>query len=193
MIPEGTAQFLGPLLSVAIVRGTLVFCAAYAVASLAKRLPAEARHLLWLGVIAGFVLIPLAWIVLPSLPVDLGIPRGRAADWRLLAAPALSRGEYTRVIERTSVEAILTLRSPSLSGWIPAALLAGWFAGVFALAGRLLVGTARLRRLARSGSSDEGLQSVAEGIAGELGIRRSFTSSSTPCAVSPSRSELSDP
>ncbi len=173
MTPE-TAQFLGALLSVAMVRGTLVFCAAFVVASLAKRLPTEARHLLWLGVIAGFVLIPLAWLVLPSLPVDLGIPRGRAADWRLVAAPALSRAEYTRVIERTSVEAILTLRSPPLAGWIPAALLAAWFAGVLALAGRLLVGTVSLRRLAGSGSSDARLQSIAERIAGELGMRRRF-------------------
>jgi beta-lactamase regulating signal transducer with metallopeptidase domain len=173
MTPE-TAHFLGALFSVAIVRGTLVFCAAWAVTSLAKRLSAEVLHLLWMGVIAGFVLIPLAWLALPSLPVDLGIPRGSAADWRLLAAPALSRAEYARVIERTSVEAILTLRNSSLAGWIPTALIAVWSTGLLALAARLLVGTVRLRRLAGRGSSNGGLQSFSERIARELGIRRRF-------------------
>jgi beta-lactamase regulating signal transducer with metallopeptidase domain len=173
MTPE-TAQFLGALFSVAIVRGTLIFCVAFAVTTLARKLPSEARHLIWLGVIAGFVLIPLAWLALPSLPVDLGIPRGSTADWRLLAAPALSRAEYSRVIERTSVDAVLTLRGPSFAGWIPAALLAGWSAGVIALAGRLLVGTVRLRRLVGTGSSSAGQQSFSEGIARELGVLRRF-------------------
>ena len=94
---------------------------------------------------------------------------------RLAAAPALSRVEYARVIERTSVAAILTLRPDALStSWIPAALPAAWLADVLALGGRLAAGTARLRRLARRGCFDPRLQSVGQRIAADLSFRGRF-------------------
>jgi len=175
MIPEGLAHLLGAVASVAIVRGSLVFCIAYAATSFAKRLPSAARHLVWLGVIGSFVLIPLAWLVLPTMTIGSGFPRGSAADWRLAIAPALSRVEYTQVIERTSVETVLTLRSPAvLVSWIPVALLSVWSVGAAALAGRLLAGTVRLRRLASGGVADARLQAFGERLAAELSMSRGF-------------------
>jgi len=173
MIPESVTHLIAAAASVTLVRGTLVFLAAVAVSALVKKLSGEIRHLVWLGVVASFLLIPLAWLALPS--IDLGIPRAQAANLGLAAAPALSRVEYARLLERTSVAAVLTLRPGAVSGdWIPAAFLAAWFAGVLVLGGRLVVGTARLRRLARRGSPDPNLQSFAERVAADLSLRGKF-------------------
>lgn len=169
--------------TVILVRGTLVFCAAFLATVAAKRLPSESRHLLWLGVIAGFLLIPLAWFALPS--VDLRIQRGSAANLHLPVAPVLSRLEYARVIQRTSVDAILTLQPAARHmSWMPAALLGVWMAGVLFLSARMAAGMLRLRHLARGGWSEPRLQALAVGVAADLSFRRGFRLIlSAPCRI----------
>ncbi|MGA2766240.1 MAG: M56 family metallopeptidase [Spirochaetia bacterium] len=173
MIPESLGHLLSAMASVTLVRGTLVFCAACAVMAVAKRLSSEVRHLVWVGVVASFLLIPLAWLVLPA--VDVGIPRGPAAHLGLAAAPALSRVEYARVVERTSIEGILTLRPTLLvMNWLPVGLLVVWFAGVLVLTGRLIAGTVRLRLLAGKARHDSHVQSLGDRVAAALSFRGGF-------------------
>ena len=175
MIPEELGNLLGAAVSVAVVRGTLVFCAALVVVALARGLAPEARHLVWLGVIASFMLIPVAWLVLPAVPIASGIPRGPAADWRLAVAPVLSRVEYTQAIERTSVESVLTLRGAALlPRLLPIVLVSAWLAGVIFLAGRLLVATLSLRRVARGGSADGRVRAACRRAAAELSVRSGY-------------------
>ena len=63
-------QLLGALLAASLVRGLAVLAAAFAVTALAKRLSLESRHLVWFVALAVFLLIPLAWLALPPLPID---------------------------------------------------------------------------------------------------------------------------
>jgi beta-lactamase regulating signal transducer with metallopeptidase domain len=143
MIYERWAQLLGAALVVALVRGLALLLAAYAVTALFKRLSGEARHLIWLGVIAGVLLIPLAWLALPAVHTAVRIPLAPAAPHRLLAAAVLSAGEYGRLYSppRPAVAAY----------W---ALLGVWLAGILVLAARPVLGWAGLRRLAGSARSD---------------------------------------
>jgi beta-lactamase regulating signal transducer with metallopeptidase domain len=175
MIAESTIEVLAGVLSVTVIRGTLVFAAAGAVTALARRLSSGVRHLVWLAVILSFLLIPLAWMFLPALHIGPGLSRGPAADWRLAAAPVLSRLEYTRVIERTSVGSVLSELPPALPvQQIGLGLLCLWAAGSLFLSARLLVGAARLRRLARQGFTDSRLQGLTAQIAAVMGVRRRF-------------------
>lgn len=113
MIPESTVNQLSALLAVVLVRGLAVFAAAYAVTPLARSLSSETKHLICLGVIISFLLIPLAWMALPSVRLGSWVPVEPLSRYRLAAAPALSRAEYMRLIERAREQAIL--------GWRPSA------------------------------------------------------------------------
>jgi len=172
---EPVAQLLAGLVSVTLARGIVVFAAAWTVTRFARKLPGGARHLVWLGAIASFVLIPLAWFALPGLHVGSSIPRGQAAVWRLAVAPVLSRIEYTNVIERTSVGRVLQELPPALPmDKISAALLLLWAAGAAVLVIRLAIGAVKLRRLACGGVTGERLESLAKEVASGLAIRGRF-------------------
>jgi hypothetical protein len=90
MISERWAQLLGAALVVTLVRGLALFLAAYAATALLKRLSGQVRHLIWLGVIAGVLLVPLAWRMLPAVHAAVRIPLAPAAPHRLPAAAVLS-------------------------------------------------------------------------------------------------------
>jgi beta-lactamase regulating signal transducer with metallopeptidase domain len=171
VIADGAARFLGALATVTVVRGALVFVAAYAVVTLGRRLRPEARHIVWFAVLAGFLLIPLAWLVLPAVHVGPWIPRAPAADLGVAAAPALSRAEYARLIERTVADTSRALRPHRLPlAEILACALSAWAAGALLLSARIAIGTLRIRALAAEASPHEGLQSAARHLAGTLGV-----------------------
>jgi beta-lactamase regulating signal transducer with metallopeptidase domain len=150
-----------------------VLAAGYAVTTLARNLSSEAKHLIWMGVIASFLLIPLAWLLLPPLRLGAGIAVEPGSTLRLAAAPVLSRGEYVQLVERAREQALLARQSPILQLLgVPLALVAVWLAGVMALTVRLLRARRRLRRLAAGARSSGRLQALARELAGELSIRR---------------------
>ena len=95
---ERWAHLAYALVTVTLARGTVVFLLALPVTALARRLPSEARHLIWRGVILSFVLIPLAWSLLPALKIGPRIQLELAAANRLLAAPALARSDYLHFV-----------------------------------------------------------------------------------------------
>ena len=185
MICERWAQLLGAALVVTLVRGLALFLAACAVTALVRRLSSEARHLIWLGVIAAFLLIPLAWLALPAVHVGARIPLAPAAPYRLLAAPLLSAGEYAQVIERAGMRLVTAVYSPPKpAGAAHLALLGVWLAGVLVLAARPVLGGAGLRRLAAAARCDARRLRLVQKLAGRFSIRRRITVLLSPrCSV----------
>ena len=173
MIFERCLHLVGALLAVTLVRGLAVFLAAFAVMSLVKRLGSETRHVIWLGVITSFVLIPLAWLALPAVRIGAGILLEPAAPYRLAAAPALSRADYELLIQRAREQASLVpqLEVPLLRR-VTLALVSTWSLGVVFLGVRMLLGRGRLRRLLAGSSRDARFQILADGLAGQLAVRR---------------------
>jgi beta-lactamase regulating signal transducer with metallopeptidase domain len=181
MVPDRLVQSLGAVATVTLVRGALVFAVAVGATLLAHRMRPEARHIVWFAVLASFLLIPLGWLVLPGIPVGSWLPRASASGLGVAAAPALSRAEYARLVERTVAETTRALnphQPPTLA--ILAALACAWAAGSLLLAARLVAGAVRLRQLAARAASDPGLQSEADALARELGMRAGFRVLASP-------------
>jgi beta-lactamase regulating signal transducer with metallopeptidase domain len=167
-------DLLGALLAATVVRGMTVFLTALAVTVLARRWSSEARHLVWLGVIASFVLIPLAWLLLPSIRIGVVIRAAQAAPVRLAAAPLLCAGEYARLVGPAPVAAALARSASSalsIAGMISFCLSCVWIAGALILAARPALGMRRLLRLAAKAGWDERLQVTGDELARRLAIR----------------------
>ncbi len=182
---ERSLHLLGASLVVALARGLALFLMAYALTALVKRMSGEARHLIWLGVTVAFLLIPLAWLLLPSIHVGALIPRPPAALHRLVAAPLLSAREFSGLVEQASGRvATAGLPAPILSKPIWLALPAAWLVGVLVLAARLTAGLARLRRVAAEATGCLRLQGLAGRLGRALRIRRQVAVLLSPhCAV----------
>jgi beta-lactamase regulating signal transducer with metallopeptidase domain len=173
MILERLFHLSSAVLMVALMRGLAVLAAGYAVTALAKNLSSETRHMIWLGVIGSFILIPLTWLLLPPLRIGAWIPVEPASAFRLAAAPVLSRSEYVRLVDRAREQALLAQQSPLLHlHSVPLALVSAWLAGVLALAARLFLARRRLRSLVAAARGSSRLQALAGELAGELSIRR---------------------
>ena len=184
MIVERWLHLAGALLAVTLVRGMAVFLLALAVTTLAKKLSGETRHLIWLGVIASFVLIPLAWLLMPAIRIGGRIALAPAVPLRLAAAPVLSAGEYVRLVGQTGRPPAAVGNPPpslSLSAAIALSMVFVWLGGVLALAARLAVGKRKLMLLAAEAKAEERLQAAADGLAGQLALRRRV-----PVLLSPS-------
>jgi bla regulator protein blaR1 len=176
MIFARVLHLAGAALTVTLVRGLVVFLAALAVTSLWRKLSAESRHLVWLGVIAGFLLIPLAWLALPAVHIGVRIPILPAAANQLAAAPALSYAQYAQLVDGAATHASMAGQSVPLfpRGLLPI-LPAAWLAGVAAFLVPLAIGRRRLLRLAAQAQTDARLSSLARTMAGHWSIRRRIT------------------
>lgn len=159
---------LGAALVVALVRGTLAFLLAFSATALVRKLSHETRHLIWLGVVVSFLIIPLAWLTLPALRVGRWIQLEEAAAHRTMAVPLLARQEYLRFADGAREYARLTRQQlPPHLRLLPPALLLAWLLGVLFQASRLLAGRCRLRRLTAAAVRDSRLRRLAEGLAGK--------------------------
>jgi beta-lactamase regulating signal transducer with metallopeptidase domain len=173
MMLERLFHLSSAVLAVALLRGLAVLAVGYAVTALARNMSSETRHLIWLGVIGSFLLIPLAWLLLPPLRLGAGFVVEPGSTLRLAAAPVLSRGEYVGLVERAREQALLARQSPILQlHGVPLVLVSVWLAGVLALTVRLLRARRRLRRLAAEARSSGRLQALAGELAVELSARR---------------------
>lgn len=174
-MPEGLVRSLGALAAVTLVRGSVAFAVVFLAMLAARSARAEARHAVWLSAFVGFLLIPLAWVALPGIPLGPWLPRIPFSDLGAAAAPVLSRTEYAHLVERTIVD---TSRAMQPGRMPTAALLAvalgAWAGGALLLAARVAAGTARIRRVAAEAVFHRGLQSTAERIAADLGLKKGF-------------------
>jgi beta-lactamase regulating signal transducer with metallopeptidase domain len=175
MIFERWAHLLAAALVVTLVRGLALFVVAYALTALCRRLSSETRHLLWLGVIAAFPLIPLAWLLAPAVRLNTWIRVRPADSYRLAAAAILARAEYVQLIERAREQAAMAAQPQvrQLPAILPA-LVVAWVTGMFFLVGRLLFGSTRLRRLVAAAGADERLQAQADKLSRQMASRRSI-------------------
>ncbi len=184
MTPDAVARSLGALAAVTLVRGALVFLGAYAAMLVARRLRAEARHLVWLAVLATLLLIPLAWLALPGINVGPWIPRAPASGMGVAAASALSRAEYAQLVERTVADTSRALRPHPLPvAAILAGALSAWAVGALLLSARIVVATVRIRGLAAHAVCHAGLQRLAGQLAGKPGGPRPRVLLSARCSI----------
>jgi beta-lactamase regulating signal transducer with metallopeptidase domain len=172
MILARWLHLAGPLLLVTLGRGSAAFLAALAVVVLAKKLSSETRHLVWLGVIVGFLLIPAAWTMLPAVRIGSRIPLPPSAPLRLAAAPVLSRADYELLLERARQASPAPRVRPEPLRGASSAIVIAWSLGVAFLTTRTLVGRRRLRRLMASAGGDARVQMMSDELGRQPAIRR---------------------
>ena len=168
-------------------RGALLLLIAFVIARLLKPQPAAVRHVLWTGVLAAVVVMPILALIAPmSLPVT--VPQ-RVIDLTS-AAPASnvsSGGAEERIeLKRESTEQSTLPPSTSLGAATTSALTGGtswfqglsifgwaaviWMFGVAVLAIRLLAGFVALRRMRTSGRpANDAAEELADACAARLG------------------------
>jgi beta-lactamase regulating signal transducer with metallopeptidase domain len=159
MNPERWVHLAGALAAVMLARGTVAFLAAHAVTGLAKKLSNETRHLIWLGVIASFVLIPLAWLLLSALRFGPRVHWRSTLLHRLAAVFLLSADGHLQLFD----QARALVGSAFLKFLRTAVLVAGsiWATGALALAARVAVGKGAVKRLAAQARGNARLLSRA--------------------------------
>ena len=155
MILERLFHLSSAVLAVTLLRGLAVLAAGFAVTALARNLSSEIRHMIWLGVIGSFILIPLTWLLLPPLRIGAWIPVEPASAFRLAAAPVLSRSEYVLLVDKAmEYTALAQTHRPLPYSLTSLGLLTAWLSGILILLIRLFVGINRLKRLASTAYRD---------------------------------------
>src|ERR1039458_5376064 len=133
-------------------RGTIVLLAAFAANGVMRRAPAAWRHFLWTAVLAGLLVLPELFQVMPK--------------WGLqTASGAILPGEtvmaQTEVMNAGSAVAVRPAWNPTLLVWLTGcALVAGWF----------LVGRVRTWRMVRRAVAADYARELMDG-AGGRGVR----------------------
>lgn len=157
------------------MKASLVLAAAAVISFCLRRRSASARHLVWVSAIAGVLALPFAQLIplrLAVLPASLAGAPSVAPTAEPVAPPALEKPvPGAAVLAPLPASAPAPSASPA-SGWLPAGmdrgtmLLGLWIAGTLLLLGRMLVGTATLWWLARTGTriDDEGWTAAADRI-----------------------------
>jgi beta-lactamase regulating signal transducer with metallopeptidase domain len=167
---ERWVRLLEGALAVALVRGTIVYLLAFAANSLGRKLSSQTRHLIWLGVIAAFLLLPLCWLTLPALRVGGWIRLEKAASHWVATVPLLARQEYMRLADGAWKYSRLTGRTlPTHLRLLPLSLLLSWLVGMLFLVCRLLAAGWKLRQLKREAAKDSGLLRLARELVGKGG------------------------
>jgi beta-lactamase regulating signal transducer with metallopeptidase domain len=180
-----TLGTLAPLLADLGVRSALVLVLATGVVALMHRASAASKHIVWVASCGAVLLLPLASVTLPALPLFV-LPPGASI---VTSVPAIQLGDHAGSAPR--VEAIgenpagATLRDGAVTGpelvsasridWTWRGVVATtWLLGVVAFLARGVAGSIGARRLAvRSRRIDEGpLRTRVDELASHLRVRR---------------------
>jgi beta-lactamase regulating signal transducer with metallopeptidase domain len=165
------------------VKATLLCLAAAILTITMRRASAASRHLVWTGLFIAVLALPIARVLLPTLPVFV------------LAAPALPRETPQPVQVRASAPApvALPITTVDVSSPVPlsnapaagpisrAPITVGdvvpglWLAGFIVLLGRVAIGRSRVRRLDQRASplTDAGVLARVGELRQRFGVRRS--------------------
>lgn len=178
-------HLLGAVLAVNLVKGLPVVAAAFVIMHLVKRMNSETRHLIWFWVICSFVLLPLAWFLVPPVQVGAVIPEESATAYRVAVSPVLSREAYVELVEKwRRIEALRQPGQPSVVRRFWALLLAAWLGGILLLTVRLVVGRSSLKRLGAAASADRKVQTILNDTAKWMSMRRQVrVLLSTRCSI----------
>jgi beta-lactamase regulating signal transducer with metallopeptidase domain len=139
-----------------VVKGTLLLAVGWFGALLLRRAPAVARHLVWLTVIVGVLLIP---VLVNVAPMNVAVLPSTAPT----ATPSHSRDVRSADVRARveSIEGASTMGSGSVSpaterrSWMPnsgAIALAVWLTVALVLLARLLAGMLSVGRIIRRGN-----------------------------------------
>jgi len=160
-----------------IVRASIIFSGAALLSMFLRRASASARHAVWLLAIASAMALPFVAAVVPRLELPV-LPEG-STSVRFLpaAAPAVV----------TMVERGLKPSTTYLSGTWPRIAAGVWMFGAAFLALRVLIGTAAVRRLAKSagGTSDETWNELVAQLSDSLSISQPVRLLFSDARVSP--------
>jgi len=166
VILERFLHLLGAALATNLVKGLALFAVACAVTAVVKGLPPESRHLIWFAVIVSFLLFPLAWLALPAVRIGVRIPVEPGSAFRLAAAPALSRHEYTHLVDKGLEYARLSRQGGrGLTGTLQLLLPFMWLSGIGWLVSRWLAARSRLMELTAAARRDDGIKRLVNALA----------------------------
>jgi beta-lactamase regulating signal transducer with metallopeptidase domain len=162
------------LLAGAAVKGALILTVAGLLTLALREAPAASRHLVWNLSLVSLLLLP----ALPRFAVAWSLPSPRpattAARHERMTAPAPAAAQGLGDLAPLPAGAAVRPAAPGLLSWLPAAGLGIWLAGALLLAGRIVAGAVRVRRLIRRARpvDDGALLAAAEASARRLGIAR---------------------
>lgn len=165
-------HLLAAVLAVTLARGLIVFLVAWCLTQVAKKMPGEFRYAVWMGVIGGFVLIPLAWLLLPPIRLNAWIRIQPASSYRLAAAVVLSRSDYALLIEKARQQAwaVAPPATWRVNGLLLTLVLA-WLIGILFLGARLLWGRSRLHRIVSQAKGHGHLQALTDRLSARSAVR----------------------
>jgi beta-lactamase regulating signal transducer with metallopeptidase domain/HEAT repeat protein len=154
-----------PAFIIWLLKATLLLVAALAATSLLRRASAGTRHLVWLGALAGILVLPALsfWtpVQLAVLPTSLtraaareiGLPQSPAAAPSHEAASDAAAGTRATLdgpsIQASAPSAAATPNEPRIPVW--SVLLVAWGVAAAALLAWLALGALSVRRIVRSG------------------------------------------
>jgi beta-lactamase regulating signal transducer with metallopeptidase domain len=137
------------------IKGSLVFTFVYLALLIFKNLSPELKHLIWLFVICGFVLIPLVSMTMPVIQLSVFKPAGERGDvYRAVISMFLTRSYFSRSAQSAlsqlstyqssakTVAVILqmsaqtSIRNFHWSFWV----LIIWVTGIFVSYSRVVIG-----------------------------------------------------
>jgi beta-lactamase regulating signal transducer with metallopeptidase domain/HEAT repeat protein len=154
------------VLTIVVVKITLLVIVAYLVAISLRRASAGARHLVWLATLGGLVMLPAAlqWrpIRVPVLPPSVKYTALSAtASPAAPASPSVSAELPIPNVEATTAEATTAKAATAWYAFAsatryPALLIGLWALGVLALIARLVHGLLTVRRIAHTAHEVDG-------------------------------------
>ena len=166
------------------LKGTLILLGGLAATALMRRNSASSRHVVWLTVLTALLLLPVAGALVPAWRI---LPAGTALSTRVApASPAATDPAATapQASPRLAADAAPADGSPLTSApaqdpapapvdWKGIGLMV-WAAGAAVLLLRLLVGVARVRRIARRARElgDDGWITLTDRLSRRLGVGR---------------------
>lgn len=190
----GWGQFLVDL----ALKSVIILLGALALAGVCRQAGAAARHRIWIAAVCGLLFLPLLALALPGWRAPLlpswqpggqpggqpearsGVERGMAVAFDGMKEPGdgkemREQTERTERSESLSSFPLISYVPLSLfrSAWQPAVLMI-WLIGSLAVLARLLLGTFRVRRLARQARSmsESSWEALVRSLAARLGLRR---------------------
>jgi beta-lactamase regulating signal transducer with metallopeptidase domain len=148
------------VLASVVAKGTLLLAVAWCSTLLLRRAPAGARHLVWLTVIVGVLLIPvlaqIAPVNVPILPSVATAPSVLPTAWPNAAARDVQKRRAATAVNASPSDATAPASTITRSRWTPnyaTLAVALWFAVAVALLTRLLTGMMSVGRIIRRGHS----------------------------------------
>jgi uncharacterized protein (TIGR03435 family) len=152
-----------------VVKVTVIAALALAAARFARNSRAAARHVLLAAGFAVILLLPLASIVAPSVPIEVPI----AAQVGLVSFPRETLPEVRSADVPVGAGAVITPEVPRPRGpSLPALIVASWIAGAAIFMLPVAAGLWQIRTIRRSGLPWHPGRPVVDPLAHEAGIRR---------------------